>query len=68
MKIKVGDQMFDGKEVPIMVILSDKDKENISNMAYDVIKYCEFPDGMPVDDVKAFMEMDGTDELTNVSD
>jgi predicted house-cleaning noncanonical NTP pyrophosphatase (MazG superfamily) len=30
MQIKIGDKIYNSKEEPIMVILSDKDKENIA--------------------------------------
>ena len=58
MKIKVGGKIYDGDVEPIMVILTDKDKENITNMAPDAHKYAEFPDDMPAEDVVEFMRTD----------
>lgn len=44
MKVKVGDKIYSGEGEPIMVILEDKDKENIKNMAQDCTSYAVFPD------------------------
>lgn len=44
MKIKVRDKIYDGKEEPIMVILTDHDKRNIAHMHPDNAKYCQFPE------------------------
>lgn len=44
MKTKVGDKSYDGKFVPIMVILSNQDKKNIKNMLPHCTKYAVFPD------------------------
>ena len=46
MRVKVGDKWYDGKEEPVMVELTDSDKENIANMAEDATKYCNYPDWM----------------------
>ena len=45
MKVKIGDKVFDGEKIPVMVILSDQDKKNINNMHPDCSKYATFPDG-----------------------
>ncbi len=44
MKVKVGNTIFDGEFEPVMVILSDLDKQNIANMAEDATRYARFPD------------------------
>ena len=44
MKIKIGDKVYDNKEIPVMVILSDQDKLNIKNMLPECTKYAIFPD------------------------
>jgi hypothetical protein len=58
MKVKVGNKIYDGKQEPIMVILSNKDKENIENMHPDATKYCMYPttDEWIKDDYKAIKE------------
>ena len=43
MKVKVENEIYDGEEEPVMVILSDMDKENIASMAPDATKYCVYP-------------------------
>ena len=43
MKVKVGGKVYDGKNKPVMVILTKWDKENITNMLPSATKYCEYP-------------------------
>jgi hypothetical protein len=43
MKVKAGDKVYDPNSGPIMVILTDQDKEFIANMAPDSYKYCAYP-------------------------
>ncbi len=45
MKIKVGDKIYDAEDERIMVILSDWDKENITNMLPECHKYASWPEG-----------------------
>lgn len=58
MKVKIGNTTYDSTKQPIMIILSDSDKENIKNMLPHCTKYCSFPDGKPQDEVRHFMEID----------
>ena len=55
MKVKVGDTVYDGELVPVMVILSDADKENIANMLPKCTKYAVFPDESPEDEIERWM-------------
>lgn len=43
MKVKVGNKVYDGKDEPVMVILSVGEKEQIVNMSPDATKYCVYP-------------------------
>ena len=43
MKVKVGKKVYDGEKEPVMVILTEQDKENIANMLPDAKKYCVYP-------------------------
>jgi len=43
MKVKIDDRIYDSENEPIMLILNDADKNNISNMGSQM-KYCSFPD------------------------
>jgi len=55
MKVKVGDKVYDSNDTPIMVILSDEDKDNISNMAPEGTKYCSFPDHIDTEWIAKWM-------------
>lgn len=44
MKVKISNIVADSDHEPVMVILSEQDKENISNMHPDSSKYCVYPD------------------------
>ena len=43
MKVKVGDKIYDGEEEPVMVILTEQDKLNITTMLPEATKYCSYP-------------------------
>ncbi len=58
MKVKIGDQVFDSNEQPILLILSDQDKENIASMAPEAHKYCSFPSDSNVDAIREFMKVE----------
>jgi len=62
MRVKIGDTIYDSNQQPIMIIMDDTDKQNISKMADDATKYCSYPDGMEVDTIKDFMKIN--DNLT----
>jgi hypothetical protein len=42
-KVKVNDTIYDANEVPIMLILSDQDKFNISHMDPKANRYAAYP-------------------------
>lgn len=62
MKVKVGNTIYDSNDEPVMVILSDVDKKNISQMYDECSKYCGYPEGIPESDIEEFMK---TDESKN---
>jgi len=64
MKIKIGQKIYDGKKEPIMIILTNRDKENIKNMAPSATKYCVYPDSISPIKIKEFMK---TEDLENKS-
>lgn len=45
MKVKIGDVVYDSESVPVMLVMTEFDKENISNMQREATKYASFPDG-----------------------
>lgn len=56
MKVRVGGLIFDSEETPIMIKLSDSEKEDIKNMREDDSKYCVFPEEYPEECIREFME------------
>lgn len=56
MKVKVGDKIYDGKKVPVMIILTNGDKKNIANMHSECTRYCEYPEEKyTLKEIKAWM-------------
>lgn len=58
MKVKIGNIVYNAKDEPIMIVLSDKDKENITNMDPKLTKYCAFPEGIDDDVIEKFMNIE----------
>lgn len=56
MKVKIGNTIYDSSKEPIMLILSDKDKENIKNMYPKATRYCSFPDSMDRKAIEKYMD------------
>ena len=56
MRIKVGTQWHDGEHEPIMLRLTQKDKENIANMDPEAIDIVMFPDTMGNDEINEWMK------------
>ena len=60
MRVRVGDEWFEcAPGRPIMVELSDNDKENIRNMPSEARMYAVFDDidGLTVDEMRAWMNV-----------
>ena len=60
MKVKIADKIYDSENEPIMIILSDADKKNISNMCPECTKYLSYPEKFFKNDdiVYAWMKTD----------
>ena len=56
MKVKIGNKIFNPEEEPIMIILNDKDKENIKNMKVTATKYICFPKSTSIEEINKFKE------------
>ena len=62
MKVKIGNQVFDPNEQPIMFVFEDDESlhKTIENMAqmieYNSKKYCIYPDNMNIKEIKKFMK------------
>lgn len=54
MKVKVGKRVYDSQKLPIMLVLSAGECEEIANMPADARKYAQFPEGFG--DEKAMRE------------
>jgi len=56
MKVKIGNTIYDGSKEPIMLILSEEDKYNISHMRLQDTKYLSYPENMSEEKAKEFMQ------------
>ena len=57
MKVKIGEKIYNAEHQPIMIVLSDSDKLNISNMKHQT-KYCAYPtDLCSKEEIEKFMEI-----------
>ncbi len=63
MLVKIGSILYDSNAEPIMLILDDQDKSNISSMDPKCQKYCSYPAEMDPDEARKFMRIDNTLEL-----
>lgn len=57
MIVKIGDKLYDSEQEPIMIVLSDDDKNNITQMLPEAKKYCSFPEAMELNEIKNFMKL-----------
>ena len=56
MIVKIGNDFYDSDDLPIMLILDETDKDNISNMGKQT-KYCRFPKDTKDVDIVNFMKV-----------
>ena len=54
MKVKVGKRVYDSQKLPIMLVLTAGEREQIAEMPPDARKYAQFPEGFG--DEKAMRE------------
>ena len=57
MKVKIRRDVYNAEIEPILVILSEEDKENIKNMEEDCFKYCVAPEELSEEDIREFMKL-----------
>lgn len=55
MQIKIGSKLYDSREIPILLILSDEEKEEIAGMETEAHKYCVYPEGSDADTIMKWM-------------
>jgi len=58
MRVKVGEEVYDGVNLPIMVILTEEDRFNISRMPKKAARYAQYPDTWTEEDIEGWMEVD----------
>jgi len=56
MKVKIRDITYDSNLEPILLILSDEDKFNITHMEPKAYYYCSYPSGTDPDAIRKWME------------
>ena len=56
MKVKIGNVIHSSDDGPIMVVLTDQDKENIAKMLPECSKYCEYSDDCNADEIEKWIE------------
>ena len=56
MRVKIKEKIYDSENIPIMLILSDKEKKLIGNMIPENHKFCSFHDKISTGDIKKFMK------------
>jgi hypothetical protein len=61
MKVKIGNTTYDSSDEPIMLIMNEQDKFNISHMHPDATKYCSYPEEINKETIYEFMGI--TEEL-----
>lgn len=69
MRIKVGDQVFDGNKELVAIYFTPEEKELVSNMAEDSRVLCQSPGDMPhkaradfIKDLRRIVEGEDSDE------
>jgi hypothetical protein len=67
MKVKVRDTIYDGKDEPVMVILTDDDKFNIAHMSPEASKYCEYPDNTDPEIIRSWMKELNSSKMEDIS-
>ena len=62
MRVKIGDKIYDSESEPIMLIMNEVDKDNISNTKKihedGTLRFTTFPSGMEVEPVREWMVED----------
>lgn len=54
-KVKIGSTIYDSEKEPIMLILNNKDKENIANMHPSATRFFSFPNNMTKEEIEKYM-------------
>lgn len=57
MKVKIRNRVYDSRDMPIMLMLSDKEKKLIGEMSTGDHKFCSFLNKLNIYNVKEFIEL-----------
>ena len=57
MKVKIGKTIYDSENEPIMLILNEKDKQNITNMHPSATRFCSYPNNMDRKEIETYMDV-----------
>ena len=55
MKVKIGDDVFDSDEMPIMVILTPEERSLIADMSPNDERFCAYPSNRQPCEIEDFM-------------
>lgn len=55
MLVVIGKEIYSADEMPVMLVLTKADKQNIANMADDAFCYCAYPQGRDEKEIRAWM-------------
>lgn len=55
MEVKIENTIYNSEDIPIVITLSDSDKNNIKNMREDNYKYCSYPDHYDPEEIRKWM-------------
>lgn len=58
MKVNINGIIYDSKEIPILIELSQSDKDNIAMMHFDKFKYICYPDYLGWESAKEILKID----------
>jgi len=59
LRVKIDETIYDSAQQPILLILTDQDKLNITNMSPEATKYCVYPKDLSPDSIKEWMKDEG---------
>ncbi|MDD5703771.1 MAG: hypothetical protein PHU23_17185 [Dehalococcoidales bacterium] len=62
MKVRIGDKIYDSNKEPILLVLTDFDIENISEIDGQK-RYCSFPEHWDRKEIKKLMDLDKLERL-----
>lgn len=68
MQVKIGNTIYNSEDTPIMLILSQEDKDNIGNMVKGSYKYCSFPNYYKPEGIIEFMKTDKINQMELLKD